>query len=1026
MSSANGKRARTAQGEPPPKKRKTTSKNSTKALPEWPEYFNDALNTVLAFVTARRNLAVTFATIRNSVEKIIKRPLDLARVAELKALLSDMINFTYIPQHAHLVNDTRLAPDSEDEEHVLILDFRDDWTGESTSSNATSLHLAPVRSVASTKKLIDKRDKRFVDAVNNLLAACGENGTDAVAILQTAAHDHVPVNPTHTKVEQEPVRPVPEPEDRPAIEDVLNDLEKQTWYHNQISTERLFEAKEGTHDLVVDPPLPEAVNTAFKKARNIGSFYSHQVAAINALAQGKDVIVSTSTASGKSVIYQAPLLRFLHADPSATAIFVYPTKALAQDQRGAFQELIHACPGLGHVQVATYDGDTPMELRKGIRENASVILTNFDMIHMSMLPQEESWRQFLKRLKLFVVDELHYYTGLLGTHVAYILRRFRRICAAIGNKLPRFVSCSATISNPLQYMSMLFGLPTDGITAVTEDGAPRGERHFVVWQTSEDPDNPASHPDDKPLDQAALLMIHLMKNGVRTILFCKYRKVCELAMKRVRLRLADIGRLDILDRVKSYRGGYSAEDRRTIEQEAFSGKLLGIIATNALELGVDIGALDAVMMLGFPYSLASLRQQSGRAGRRARDSLAILMAESVPIDQHFVKNPDELWEKDPEDLVIDLESNITLEAHLQCAANEMPISVRDTIYFGSQLESVCKSRLTADADGWYHTNTKFLPHPARYVAIRGVQDEKYLVIDVTGGRYRILEEMEIARVLFDIYEGGVFLHQGQTYVVQTVLHAAKQAKLVKTDVNWITKPRDYTDINASQTHRIREIQGSRVLAYYGLVNVSVHVFGFFKIRDFKILDVVDMDNEPWQQETMGMWIDIPLDAIKLLRSKGIKPAAAIHGAQHAYLNRFALAPDIRTECKAEEKEVTKKNESTRKRPARLIFCDFASHGSGASAKAFDSVNDILHKAVAAVESCDCEYVEGCGRCIQSGLCKEKNKVLSRNGALVVLKFCLGLPVNPDDIPEEDGDLEGWDTIVNSTTVRAIGDVPVER
>lgn len=251
------------------------------------------------------------------------------------------------------------------------------------------------------------------------------------------------------------------------------------------------------------------------------------------------------------------------------------------------------------------------------------------------------------------------------------------------------------------------------------------------------------------------------------------------------------------------------------------------MATNALELGVDIGALDAVIMLGFPLNVSSLRQQTGRAGRRSRDSLAILVAEALPVDQYYVNHPEDLFDKNPDDLVIDLDSKLTLEAHLQCAANEMPVSLKDQVYFGPLMVEVCKTRLIADDEGWYHTHHKFRPYPSKHIALRGVQEDKYLIIDVTQERHTILEEMEMSRVLFEIYDGGVFIHQGRTYIVKELRHSAKTATLIQKDVDYITSPRDYTDVNAVQTHRIREIKGSPELAYYGNVEVKTLVFGYF-------------------------------------------------------------------------------------------------------------------------------------------------------------------------------------------------------
>ncbi|KAJ7043253.1 P-loop containing nucleoside triphosphate hydrolase protein [Mycena alexandri] len=1007
----------------------------------WPQYFHDlfkvykALNTVLAFVSSRKQLATSFHSIRASVENLLKRPLDLDSVAELKTLLPDLVKFAYIPRNEHLVHDDPQAftkrdadfrlPASRDEEeerkedHVLVLEFVDKSNGKKFDGPEQMLSAPPSLTPAAMKKLIEKRNERFMQAVNELILATGADD-DPVVLLKAAARGHVPIDPS--KPATWPKFAIPEPKDRVSIDAVLADIVQQEWYSEQIVERRTIDAKAGQIG-TLDSLLSNTIGHALQQSRRISSFYTHQAAAINAINTGKHVIVSTSTASGKSVIYQVPLLQFLEANPSSTAVFVYPTKALAQDQRAALEQLIACCPGLEHLKVATYDGDTPQEHRAGIRQTASVIFTNFDMIHASILPHEDLWRTFLKNMKLFVVDELHYYSGIFGSHVAQITRRFRRVLAALGNRRAIFVSCSATISNPSLHMHRLSGIDLSDIEVVTEDGAPSGVKDYVIWDP---PSNATTDRHVSSISEAITLMKFLMQRGVRTILFCKIRKVCELAMKHLRVELTKDGRFDILERVKSYRGGYSQEDRRRIEHDAFTGHLLGIIATNALELGVDIGVLDAVVMLGFPSSVASFRQQAGRAGRRARDSLALYVAEHLPIDQYYVNNPAKLFEGRVEDLVVNLDNEILLEAHLQCAAEEMPICQADSIFFGPLMQKLCDTRLRVDKDGWYHTHPKFLPFPSKHISIRGVQEDVYTVVDVTrfiqSGTMHQLEELEISRAIFEIYEGGVFIHQGLTYIVKEVSHDSKLAKVIRADINWSTSPRDFTNVDAIQTHRIKEIKDSPHRAFYGRIDIQVVVYGYFKIRHSSILDTVDLDSDPWERETTGFWIDVPTPILELLRHKGFKPAEAIHSAAHAVLNRFVLT-DVKTECKAPEKE-NKVQESSRKRPARLIFYDAIGSVGGVSTKAFDNVHDLLCKAEKAITACACE--DGCAKCIHSAACREKNEVSSKLGALLVLRGILDIPVDPTTIPTQSDAQIGHDTIVEPPGVGVITGVSLER
>ncbi|KAG5716255.1 putative ATP-dependent helicase HRQ1 [Termitomyces sp. T112] len=1025
-----------------PKKRQKSSAQPEQS-PLWPEYFQDlfktfkAINTVLGFVSTRKQLATTFSVVKSSVESLLKQPLEFSKITELKAILPDLIKFAYIPRNELRVTEDSLkgrrenSPDcsvsgaastsvaalENEDDHILILEFVDNARGKKTKGNniVTVSALQP----AAVKKLVEKRNKRFHEAISEFLLS--ESGmVDPVNALKAAAQAHIPVNPSGDGPIIQPSNRqflgVPDPSNRPSIDGIVTELEKQSWCEGRITDRRTIAAKTAL-TAVLEPPLSPSIARALLDSRKITTFYCHQVAAIHALAQNKHVIVSTSTASGKSVIYQVPVLRFLEADSSATAIFVYPTKALAQDQKAAMEQLLSTCTSLRDLEVATYDGDTPQELRSEVRETASIIFTNFDMIHASILPQEELWRKFLKNIKLIVVDELHYYSGLFGSHVALILRRLRRVCAAVGNRRILFVSCSATITNPQAHMSKMFGLAPEEVEAITKDGAPSGPKDFLVWNPPHIDEKVPSLGRYSSLAEATGLMRFLMKKGVRVILFCKIRKVCELAMKTLRADLSSEGRFDILERTMPYRGGYSREDRRRIEQDAFNGRLLGVVATNALELGVDIGVLDAVIMLGFPVTIAGFRQQAGRAGRRSRDSLAVLVADSYPIDQYYVAHPEDLFEKSNDDLIIDLESKPLLEAHLQCAAQEMPLSNEDEKYFGALFKEVCESHLVKDHDGWYHTHPEFLPFPSKFISIRGTQEETYAVVNVTkaepcSGKGSILEEVEITRAIFEIYEGGVFMHQGLTFIVKEVSHDSKIAYVTRADVSWITSPRDFTNIDAVQTYRIKEIRG---------VTVEIKVFGFFKIRNKVILEAVDLETPTWQRETTGVWIDVPKSLLELFLFKGINPAEAIHAAQHAVLNRFSLAQDLRTECKTAEKEY-KMTESKRKRPARLIFYDAIDKGGGVAAKALDHVNQLLRQACNAMECCECN--EGCTQCCQSSFCKENNLVCSKLGAHLILKCLLGTEIDPDSVPIQN-DVQKSRTVVEAEMVHAIEGVQVE-
>lgn len=862
--------------------------------------------------------------------------------------------------------------------------------GQAKKRESRDIHAIP--STTSMKRLIDKRNAKFESAVCELLAACAAKGEDPVALLIAAANDHVPLNPENA---ERPNGETPRkkrirleylmnhPDERPEMQDVIDEFELQPWWCDQIvpGGRRTIPQRTARYDGLTFVLSQELVN-ALWQTRKIEEFYLHQAEALNALDEGLNVIVSTSTSSGKSLIYQIPIARALENDPGATAMFIFPTKALAQDQKRSLQDLIQAHELLDELEaiVATYDGDTDKDMRVHIRDKANVIFTNPDMLHQSILPHEHNWRRFLRELRFVVVDELHTYNGLFGAHVSLIMRRLRRMCHALGNRKIQFVSCSATVANPKQHMETLFGI--SDVEVITEDGSPCGKKEWLIW-------NPPLIDDKDPRQgrvsayaEVSKIFRHLVERGVRTIIFTKVRRTCEIVISQIRNDLLLEGRHDVVDKIASYRSGYSAQDRRKIEQDMWKGSLLGIVATSALELGIDIGSLDAVIMLGFPYSISSLRQQSGRAGRRLKDSLTVLCCDPFPMDQHYARFPEDVFNQPEAALSVDLDNDFVLEAHIQCAAAEMPLHLDDDAAFfgGSHFVDLCRRRLVPDDDGFYHCRSELLPNPARDVAIRGARQVTYSYIDATPGRregMRVMEEVEIDRAIFEAFEGAVFMHQGRSYICQEISHDTRIAKMVQADVNFHTRPRDHTDTDAVETHRIRALKGTVSRAYFGKVTITTHVWGYFKVdRRANILDAVDVDCPPFVRHTRGFWIDVPMWIVHTLTAAQINAAAAIHAAEHALLSLtpmfvVSMAGDVRTECKIAEREYMKSKATTRKRPARLIFYDMPGQNSGVCERAFEHLDGLIRIAVAVIEACGC--VEGCPGCVTSQTCAYANR-----------------------------------------------------
>ncbi|WAO95073.1 Hypothetical protein NCS54_01268200 [Fusarium falciforme] len=1059
-SSGSGSKRGAKGGKGKPGLKKQASNVVVPCVMEWPEPFKQlerthrALNLVYTFCTTRKHLATTFDTIKSAVEVHTKRGLSIEEIASMVALRPEGIYFAYVdeimlqldikgserddvfrngrssrsqaPAHDASVggysgmesldkqHDRELEPTGRE---VLFLEFLDgdlkrqvpSKAGEPTNPNrrlrAEQLRM-PVFSQKQMTNLIERRNQKFANAINVFLNKCVEDKLDPQETLAERTKSHIPMPSTNEDFAPEKAADtIPEsiPKERKSIPEIVQDLKDSPWYTGQIVPDghRVFEQQEPVYGDLNFLLSQDLVNALYN-AKGITQFYAHQSEALNSLHDGQHVVVSTSTSSGKSLIYQLPVLYALEQDYNSRAMYIFPTKALAQDQKRSLKEMMGYMPGLEETMVETFDGDTPMTDRNMIREQARIIFTNPDMLHITILPQEERWRSFLKNLKYVVVDELHYYNGQMGSHMSFIMRRLRRICAAVGNRRVKFISCSATVANPEQHFKTIFGI--DNVRLIDFDGSPSGRKEFLCWNTPyKDPGDPASGRGSAKFE-CARLFCALMLRGVRIIAFCRVRAQCEVLVSAIKQELEALGRPECINLVMGYRGGYTAQDRRRIETEMFQGQLLGIVATTALELGIDIGSLDCVMTWGFPYTIANLRQQSGRAGRRNKDSLSILVGDGFATDQHYMQNPDELFTKPNCELQVDLENMLVREGHIQCAAYEMPIRPNeDRKYFGKDLPKICEERLLRDEMGFYHCHDRFRPIPAKYVAIRDTEDEHFAIIDITNGRNVVLEELEASRATFTIYDGAIFLHQGNPYLVRDFLPDKRMAKVERVKVDWTTVQRDYTDIDPTETEAIRTIPGSRSHAYYGTIKIQQNVFGFFKVdRKGRVLDAVQVDNPPVIRFSKGMWLDVPKKAIDILQARRLHVAAGIHAAEHAIMSLLptfvvSMPGDVRTECKIAAKEFAKKD-TQRKRPARLTFYDAkgGAGGSGISTKAFDHIDQLLRDALQRVEGCRCE--RGCVECVASELCKEANEVMSKAGSQVVLKTLLNMEVDVDELP----------------------------
>jgi DEAD/DEAH box helicase domain-containing protein len=731
------------------------------------------------------------------------------------------------------------------------------------------------------------------------------------------------------------------------------------------------QAFEGAREptLVPMPDLHPALLDGLHAA-GIEQLYAHQAEAFEVAAQAP-FIVTTGTASGKSMCFNLPTLDALCTDAKARALYLYPTKALAQDQARAITSF-----RLGRrVRPAIYDGDTKREDRTAIRKQSNLILTNPDMLHMGILPNHAAWGDFFANLAVVVVDEAHVYRGVFGSHVGNVLRRLRRICQ-IYKTNPRILLASATIANPVELAEGLTGI--EGFAHIDQDGSPGAARQIAMWNPPVTDE--ALQTRRSALGEAADMVTALVVGGARTICFVKSRKGVELVAKLVADQLAD-AHPALRDRVAPYRAGYTPQQRRELEGRLVSGDLLAVVTTDALELGIDIGALDAAVVVTFPGTVASLKQMWGRAGRRGR-GLAVYVAGEDALDQFFCRHPDEFLDRPVESAIVNYENEQIHDPHLLCAAHEEPIDGTDVQFFGPLLRAHCEH---LEAQGQLvQRGTKFhLRHPEDYpaarVSLRSGSPDSFAVVDLQQGE--ILGSVDSARAFSTVHDGAVYLHMGRSYSVSELDLHGRRALVEPFSGNWYTQPKKETDTHIERLLDRRSTMG--VTLSFGMVSVSETVMAYQRKRlpDHEPIDLNVLDLPETTFSTQALWYELDPDLLAQDFPMELL-LGTLHAAEHT---QIAVLP-LLAMCDRWDIGGLSTNLHPQTGGPTIFIYDGHPGGVGITRQGFLGFERLVADAYRLISECKCQ--SGCPSCVQSPKCGNLNDPLAKDGAGEMLRRML--------------------------------------
>ena len=731
------------------------------------------------------------------------------------------------------------------------------------------------------------------------------------------------------------------------VDAFLNELQASPEYSDQIVHVHEVPARSGEFvefDFVTNPHLQ-----ALKISLGIERLYSHQAEAIEAVRCGDNVLVATGTASGKTLCYTVPIIEALASDPQARALLLFPTKALCQDQFGKFLPLLEAA-GLGDRLAGVYDGDTPSTLRRKLRDRASVVFSNPDMVHSALMPQHARWAHFLGDLKLLIIDELHVYSGIFGSNMTHVLTRFSRVCRHYGSE-PLIIACSATIANPTELAGALAGRT---FHLVNHDGSPRGRKFYVLWNPPRV--RPGSWRSRRSANvEAHEIMARLVAAGIPTITFSKARMTAEMIHRYVTEKLRDTAPHRAA-KVTPYRGGYLPAERREIEKKLFGGELLGVSTTRALELGIDVGTIEASIIVGYPGTRASFFQQAGRAGRKAADSVVFLIGLDTSINQYIMTNPAYIFEECIESAVIDPGNPFVATGHLRCATHEIPLKDAEKDAFGPHADMILRvlndnQKVHRIGSQWYHASSET---PQYEVSLRNYSDGNVLIEDVdTGEMIGEVDRFDAEPIL---HPEAIYMHRGDTYRVLRLDLDHNVASVKRVEVDYYTQPLGGTDIHHID-NQLREKAFGTGKVCWGEVTAYFRTHAYEKIHFYSLdaISVHDLELPTMVLETLAFWIVPPDDVLERVRLAGLDAHSGLRAV--GYATRMLLPLFMTCDTLDFSHTVGSVNS-----PWQAVFIyERYPHGLGFTGKAYELMDQILPRVQENVASCPC--AAGCPCCV---------------------------------------------------------------